>query len=76
MIMSATPSLLTSPALLTAKPERSPALMPFIAKPLEPSRLDRSNIESNINSYFVINYLDRFVLSIVAKLINKESSLD
>ena len=41
MRRSASPSPLTSPAPLTAKPEPSPAATPFRRKPFVPSRLER-----------------------------------
>jgi hypothetical protein len=46
------PSLLTSPALLTEKPEPSLAAMPLRIKPFKPLRLDQLKIE------FAIIFLD------------------
>ena len=44
------PSLLMSPALLTEEPEKSPGLMPLMAKPLVPLRVERLKTEFAIIS--------------------------
>ena len=48
------PSPLMSPALLTESPERSSALMPLMAKPLVPLRLDKLKTEFAIISPVLI----------------------